>query len=89
MELCSGIGLGFLVMVTCDNIFQLRFNSHYDYIKECCFLGQFMGKKNLFSKCQLMEVRSGILLELFIVLGIQLVGWLTKSEYVYSIGLNC
>jgi len=32
-------------MVACANIFQLRFKSHYDYIKECYFPGQIYGQR--------------------------------------------
>ncbi len=34
-----------------DSILELKSNSHYDYIKECYFPNQVVGKKISFSRC--------------------------------------
>jgi hypothetical protein len=42
-------------MVACDNIFQLRFKSHYDYIKKCYFPSQIYGQRVFIFKISINE----------------------------------
>lgn len=34
-----------------NNILELKFRSHYDYIQECCFQGKFLDKQFSSSRC--------------------------------------
>ncbi len=43
-----------------DNILELKSKSRYDYIQECCFLGQVHGQKVFIFKMSINGVGSGI-----------------------------
>jgi len=43
-----------------DSIFELKSKSQYDYIQECCFLGQVYGQKVFIFKMSINGVGSGV-----------------------------